>query len=243
MLVYGLENIVDWISSVIVLWRFYCPGEMTKQREDLLLKREKRASMGISIILALLGMGVIFTASFDLHHGPESAYDLATIYVMAFFSVFLFSFLTILKFHYGHRLQSASLYKDGICSLIGTTLSIALFINTILIDHFPGLWWLDPVVALLAGIFAFMYGIQTLMVASVYQGLPIFSLRWWMLSQGDGMDEMTGRDLKASDYGQTTMNSMIGGSSSDGTTMSEADLELTENNHNGSGPTKLSEVV
>ena len=154
MLVYGLENIVDWISSVIVLWRFYCPGEMTKQREDLLLKREKRASMGISIILALLGMGVIFTASSDLHNGPESSYDLATIYVMAFFSVFLFSFLTILKFHYGNKLQSASLYKDGICSLIGTTLSIALFINTILIDHYPGLWWMDPIVALFAGILA-----------------------------------------------------------------------------------------
>ena len=28
-LVFGLENCVDFLSSVVVLWRFYCPGKVT----------------------------------------------------------------------------------------------------------------------------------------------------------------------------------------------------------------------
>ena len=42
VLSYGLENIVDLISSLVVLWRFYNPGD-TEARKLLLKKREKRA--------------------------------------------------------------------------------------------------------------------------------------------------------------------------------------------------------
>ena len=237
-LVFGLENAVDFLSSVVVFWRFYCPGEVSKEVEDLLHKREKRASIAISFILALLGLGVIATAIDDIEKGPETSDELKVVYALAFVSIFLFLFLTILKFKYGNVLQSASLYKDGICSLIGTVTSVAMFVNTAIVDNFPTLWWLDPLVALLAGVFAFCYGIYTLVVASFFQGLPIFSLSWWMLSQGDGMDEMAGRDLRASDYGPTSTATNIE-SEADGD-----DLELTPSSSNGEGgETKLSEVV
>jgi len=61
-LVFGLENTVDFLSSVVVLWRFYAPGNMTKERETVLKRRELRASMAISLILIVLGAGVIATS-------------------------------------------------------------------------------------------------------------------------------------------------------------------------------------
>jgi len=42
VLSWGLENVVDLLSSLVVLWRFYNPG-VTEARLLLLKKREKRA--------------------------------------------------------------------------------------------------------------------------------------------------------------------------------------------------------
>eukprot|EP00529_Nitzschia_sp_RCC80_P034905 CAMPEP_0113473966 /NCGR_PEP_ID=MMETSP0014_2-20120614/18328_1 /TAXON_ID=2857 /ORGANISM="Nitzschia sp." /LENGTH=111 /DNA_ID=CAMNT_0000366773 /DNA_START=142 /DNA_END=473 /DNA_ORIENTATION=+ /assembly_acc=CAM_ASM_000159 len=68
-LVFGLENVVDFLSSVVVLWRFFVPGKMTKEREELLKSREVRASTAISFIMILLGLGVVASSSYDLSNG------------------------------------------------------------------------------------------------------------------------------------------------------------------------------
>ena len=80
-LMFGLENLVDFASSAIVLWRFYCPGELTKAREEFLMKREERASIGISFILLVLGIFVISAALDDLVGGAETQSDLKIVKV------------------------------------------------------------------------------------------------------------------------------------------------------------------
>jgi hypothetical protein len=187
---------------------------MTKEREELLLKRETRASMAISFILMLLGVGVIATAAGDLAGGAETAYDLEVVLAISFFSIFIFGSLTVVKFRFANKLSSASLYKDGICSLIGTVLASALFVNTLIIEQAPSVWWLDPVVAIIAGFAALGIGIHAIVVASFVQGLPIFTLSWWLMSQGDGMDEMGAREPK--DFG------------GEGTNVEMADTNLSE---------------
>jgi hypothetical protein len=76
--VFGLENCVDLLSSVVVVWRFYVPigKTVTEEREKLLEKREERASVAISFILILLGLFVCGGALSDLVNGPESENDL-----------------------------------------------------------------------------------------------------------------------------------------------------------------------
>eukprot|EP00934_Nitzschia_sp_Nitz4_P002362 Nitzschia sp. Nitz4//scaffold13_size275219//40925//41728//NITZ4_000845-RA/size275219-processed-gene-0.128-mRNA-1//-1//CDS//3329535927//2362//frame0 len=203
-LVFGLENIVDFLSSVVVLWRFYCPGEVTKEREDFLHKREKRASMAISFIMVLLGLGVMASAGDDLATGPEGDSDLSYVAAVSFISIFVFGGLTLIKFRYANKLSSASLYKDGQCSLIGTVLSIGLLVTTLIVEQDSGIWWLDPVFALICGFVALVLGVHAIVVASCFQGLPIFTMQWWFISQGDGMDEMAGRELEPSDFGEAT---------------------------------------
>lgn len=114
-LVFGLENVVDLLSDFVVVWRFYSPGRLTREHEELLQRRELRASVAISFILVLLGLSVIATSLDDFVSGPETDQELKAVIVIAFTSVFIFGTLAIFKFHYARKLESESLYKDGIC--------------------------------------------------------------------------------------------------------------------------------
>jgi hypothetical protein len=67
-----MQNFVDWLSTVIVLWRFYTPGEMTKKQKETLAKREDRAGVAISALIILMGCLVIPAAFIDLGEGPKS---------------------------------------------------------------------------------------------------------------------------------------------------------------------------
>lgn len=184
----GLENCVDLLSSVVVVWRFNVPpfGKLTEEKEKELEKREERASMAISIILILLGLFVTSGAIDDLAKGPEKKSDLNLIMKLSAVSIFVFGTLAIFKFHYSQKLNSPSLYKDGLCSLLGTVLSCALFVNTLIIEKYPQTWYLDPVVSILCGVVAAGLGIHAVWVAWRVQRVPIFTLRWWFVSQGDG---------------------------------------------------------
>ena len=127
-----------------------------------------------------------------------------------------------------NKLNSASLYKDGICSLIGTILAASLFANTLIIEAAPNLWWLDPVVAMICGVVAFGIGLHAVVVARWVQGLPILTLKWWVYSQGDGLDEIQGRALEPADFGENDLE------------MSNQEADSTKD---GKPETKLSEVV
>lgn len=198
ILCYGLENCVDLFSSVVVLWRFYCP-ELNPEIEAKLQSREKRASVLISLILGVLGIGIIFTAVDDFLEGMESPEKLALVLGISVSSIVVFGLLAVVKFHYSILLQSASLHKDGICSLIGTILSIALFVNTLIIKHIPEAWWIDPAVALGCGIASIGIGLHAIIITACVQQIPIWSWQWWWLSSGDGKDELTGRSLGPED--------------------------------------------
>lgn len=149
--------------------------------------------MAISFILSILGVVIIAEASKDFLRGIEDPDELKALLAVSISSIFVFGTLAIIKFQYSLALQSASLHKDGICSLIGTILSAALFVNTIIITKVPGAWWIDPAVALGCGIASLTIGMYGIIDTSCVQKIPIFSLSWWMLSTGDGMDEFTGR--------------------------------------------------
>eukprot|EP00547_Thalassionema_nitzschioides_P003963 CAMPEP_0194202438 /NCGR_PEP_ID=MMETSP0156-20130528/2450_1 /TAXON_ID=33649 /ORGANISM="Thalassionema nitzschioides, Strain L26-B" /LENGTH=746 /DNA_ID=CAMNT_0038927927 /DNA_START=339 /DNA_END=2579 /DNA_ORIENTATION=- len=184
-LVLGLENVVDFLSSAAVLWRFFAPSNnITKELEAKLQAREQRASVAISFVLVILGVATLVTAVSDASRGQEEPEQQTAALAISLVSFFLFGALTVVKFRYAKVFQSPSLYKDGICSAVGTVLSASLFLNTLIIVQAPGAWWIDPVVAILCGFGALVYGIWTLYTACRTEGLPIFSVRWWFLSHG-----------------------------------------------------------
>lgn len=128
---------------------------------------------------------VIITAIDDFRRGQDERENFQATIAISFFSMLIFGAMAVVKFQFSVRLDSPSLYKDGVCSLIGTILAATLFIDTLIIRNSPGAWFIDPLVALLAGVGAFFYGIGGMWYAKRIEGLPIFSCRWWFTSQGD----------------------------------------------------------
>lgn len=191
ILVYGLENMVDFISSVIVLWRFYLPPSSDAAEEARLLGREKRASVGISIVLAILGFGTILSSTEDFASGKEESMEnLNVIYYVALVSIFIFGLMATVKFQYARVLNSSSLRKDGICSALGTILAVSLFFNTSMALASNGrLWWLDPLVAIACGIGSLVYGLKGIYKAYVKEGAPIFTRSWWLYGGGGGSSQ------------------------------------------------------
>uniref|UniRef100_A0A7S2LRC3 Cation efflux protein transmembrane domain-containing protein n=1 Tax=Leptocylindrus danicus TaxID=163516 RepID=A0A7S2LRC3_9STRA len=181
LLSFGLENFIDLISSVIVLWRFFTPHP-DGVNEDLpkhLLKREKRASVGISFVMIILAWA-LFIASIDhFERGVTEDYT-DEMLLLSIPSIFLFGGMSIVKFRYARLLNSPALRKDAACSLFGAVLAFSVFVNSLIIESNPGAWWLDPLVAMLVGIACMIIGARTLF-KNVKEGVPIFTLAWWVM--------------------------------------------------------------
>jgi hypothetical protein len=259
ILIYGLENIVDFFSSAIVLWRFNTPStsapmndteqQQHQQQTEILANREKRASIGVSIILGVLGLGGLITAIDDLASGIGNveARDLYTVYYLSFASFAISGILAKFKFHYATALKSPSLRKDGICSLIGSILGFAMFFNAVLtmVSSDEMWWWLDPVVALLCGIGALVYGLYGMYKAYVKDGYPIFSCSWWLYNSGMENDQHTSRvggglELQQSSPSPSGEESMMGNPSMNDPSVSTVGMYPT-NSQTGDG--EMSDIV
>mmetsp|Transcript_43543 Transcript_43543/g.52783 ORF Transcript_43543/g.52783 Transcript_43543/m.52783 type:complete len:260 (+) Transcript_43543:200-979(+) len=191
LLSYGLENVVDFFSSVVVLWRFFAPKGINTLQLAKLARREKRASVAISFILFVLGVGIIIAAINDYKKGLDQDAHVPILIGISFASIPIFGLLTIVKFHFATKLNSRALQKDGYCSLIGTALSTSLFFNTLIVSGTPKAWWLDPTIALIVGCVSFFIGLRALLISSFEKGVPIWSPTWWFYSAGADVSATT----------------------------------------------------
>jgi divalent metal cation (Fe/Co/Zn/Cd) transporter len=196
ILAFGLENFVDFTSSVIVLWRFYCPHGCDEAQAAKLKQREERASVAISMVIGILGLFILCVAIYDFMQNDDEQ-NLALLFAISFVSIVVFGTLTIVKFKYAKELDSPSLYKDGICSLIGTSLSGSLLLTTAIIEEIPEAGYIDPVVSLMVGMTAIVYGFKVI-VRLVLDGVPIFHPGWWF-----GKKEVDEEGTDSADYQQS----------------------------------------
>jgi len=175
-----LENLVDFLSSVIVLWRFYVPKTLTKDLELKLEAREERASILIYIILGMLGVFILCESIDNLTSESDGIDSIELVIVLSCFSIIVDATMATFKFHYSKRLNSPALFKDGVCSTMGTLLSIALLINACIIKAHPEIWYIDPTASFVGGLIAIFLGLQIIYESICVQKLPIWSLKWWL---------------------------------------------------------------
>jgi len=173
----ALENAVDVFSSALVCWRFWGGGNTTPV--EVLDQREKKASIAIAMAFIVLAMVVMINASVHVSHQNKSQ-EAVLLIALAAPCVVIFTVLGIIKIRLGQLIPSASLTKDGACSLLGALLSAGILVGTS-VTHYEddGFWWFDAVLAIVASCGLLAYGVLNL-VKNGRQGHAFWRKSWWM---------------------------------------------------------------
>lgn len=161
---YALENVVDSVGSVLILWRF--DASLTPEVMEL---RETRSSLGISAMLVLLGVGVGAAAAGHLAKESSTRSEGALL-ALSVPSVIAFGSLGLVKFRIAAAIDSPALKKDAVCSLSGAALSLGVLVSFAL-SEVVGVWWGDAAVAVVVGAALAGYGGTSLVRNR--------RLRWW----------------------------------------------------------------
>ena len=183
---FALENAVDFLSSVLVCWRFWGGGATVP--EATLELREKRASVGIAMSFVILALTVGGVACGHLTtHDPPS--NLPLLLGVSIPSMIIFFILGSLKLWVGYATRSASMKKDAACSLCGAVLSLGVCIGAAAVGADPKLWFIDAVVALFVSLGLLVYGVYVC-AKNASQGNAWWTLQFW---QSGGVPRTTVR--------------------------------------------------
>eukprot|EP00322_Chrysochromulina_rotalis_P028669 CAMPEP_0115851422 /NCGR_PEP_ID=MMETSP0287-20121206/12475_1 /TAXON_ID=412157 /ORGANISM="Chrysochromulina rotalis, Strain UIO044" /LENGTH=321 /DNA_ID=CAMNT_0003305457 /DNA_START=32 /DNA_END=998 /DNA_ORIENTATION=- len=154
---FALENAVDFLSSVLVCWRFWGGG--TSVPEATLALREKRASVGIAIAFILLAI-VVGGVAIGHMASEEAPSHVGALLGLAVPSAMAFGTLGGLKLWVGIMTDSPAMRKDGLCSLCGALLSVGVIAGVIATDSSHGaVWWVDAMVAIVVSVGLLLHGI------------------------------------------------------------------------------------
>jgi len=164
MLGYTFENVVDLLSSIVVVWRFYIDnggdvageGVVPGAARDQMDRKEKRASILIAMILFLLGVVVASVAIAHLAES-ESVTDQGLLMGISFPSFLVFGALAAVKWRMSDILKSPAFRKDAMCSAFGAILSLGVFVSAA-----AGSNSLDGIVAVVVAVICMWVGLRTL---------------------------------------------------------------------------------
>ena len=149
---YGVDSILTGIASVIIIWRF--SGDRVDSEHA-----EARAQKIVAITFFLLAPYIIVTAIHHLVKGSEAQASWVGI-GLAIVSVTLMPLFGRTKKRIGNQLQSSATTGEGtqniLCAYLSLTILIGLGANALL-----GLWWADPLVALVVAVVALQTGVRT----------------------------------------------------------------------------------
>jgi divalent metal cation (Fe/Co/Zn/Cd) transporter len=149
---YGLDSTIGGVGSLIIIWRF------TGSRLDS-AAAEQRAQRVVAVTFFLLAPYIAVEALRRLLEGSEAEGSWVGI-ALASVSVVLMPYFGRAKQRLGNQVRSSATVGEGIQNLLCGYLSLAILVglgaNAIL-----GLWWADPVVALVVAAAAVQGGIRT----------------------------------------------------------------------------------
>lgn len=136
---FGLDSVVEGLSSGIVIWRF------TGDRKHSTLS-EERAQRLVGISFLVLAPYVAISAAVKLVNGDHPDESLLGI-VMLMASLVSMPLLGVAKKRVGAKLHSAATRSEGAQNLLCAYMAVGVLAG-LLANSFWGIWWLDPVVAL-----------------------------------------------------------------------------------------------
>lgn len=154
---FGLDSMLDCVSSLIILWRFH--------GKDIYSKiKELRACIMIGALFLLSGVllavrCILALVSLDRLHKPNFALILSSV------NGFCCFILGSSKVYLGHKLESRALITDSIITFVGAVMSLFALLFSVVYEHTQRFWYLDDSFGIVCSIFLFCYGIRVIVLS------------------------------------------------------------------------------
>lgn len=145
---FGADSFIEVGSAIMILWRLKSSGCETTG-----LKRERKATQGIALLLILLAIFTSLGALWRLWKHQQPGTTLPGV-IISLASLSFMYWLWRSKKQCAAALNSRALASDAACSLACMQLSVVLLLGSLAFMLVPALWWIDSAAAL--GIAAFI---------------------------------------------------------------------------------------
>lgn len=149
---YGLDSTIAGVGSLIIIWRF--TGARVESDAA-----EQRAQRVVAVTFFLLAPYIAIEAVRRLLGGSEAEGSWVGV-ALATVSVVLMPYFGRAKKRIGNQLRSSATAGEGIQNILCGYLSLAILVGLGANAVF-GLWWADPLVALLVAMAAVQGGVRT----------------------------------------------------------------------------------
>jgi divalent metal cation (Fe/Co/Zn/Cd) transporter len=139
---FGIDSFIEVTSGSALLWRMSVDAEV--QRREL---NERRALRVVGLCFLLLAAYIAYESVLDLWSRRAPEHSIPGI-VLAFVSLVVMPLLSRAKRKVGLALRSAAMHADAkqteFCTYLSAILLVGLLLNALF-----GLWWADPVAAII----------------------------------------------------------------------------------------------
>ena len=139
---FGIDSFIEVTSGSVLLWRMSVDSDVHRREAN-----EKRALRIVGACFLLLGIYIAYVSISDLWSKRAPEHSIAGI-VLACASLVVMPLLSRAKRKVGRALGSAAMHADAKQTEFCTYLSAILLAGLLLNASF-GLWWADPLAALI----------------------------------------------------------------------------------------------
>jgi divalent metal cation (Fe/Co/Zn/Cd) transporter len=139
---FGIDSFIEVTSGSVLLWRMSVDAEV--QRREL---NERRALRIVGVCFLSLAAYIAYESVLDLWSRRAPEHSITGI-ILACVSLVVMPLLSRAKRKVGHALGSAAMHADAKQTEFCTYLS-AILLAGLLLNTYFGLWWSDPVAALI----------------------------------------------------------------------------------------------
>lgn len=153
---FGIEGLLDMLTTVIVVWRFVGPAGMNVSDA----KRELKAVVILSLVICFFSIGILGKVIYQLTKANWPFYELKLM-IICNIGFAAYVILGWLKFVLGRRIQSKALIMDAYSTFAASGMACGLLFS-LLVYHFTKLWFLDSIMAIIISTLLFAYSIRTL---------------------------------------------------------------------------------
>jgi divalent metal cation (Fe/Co/Zn/Cd) transporter len=153
LVVFGLAGSLDAIGSAALVVHF----RHALRHDELADHHERRATIIVSVGLVVLGVVTVVESARRLASGHEGTSSTVGV-VIAAAAIFVLGALSLVKQRVGRELDSAALVGDGYLSASGALLAAVAVVGAT-IGTREGLWWVDPLAALVIALGAASLGV------------------------------------------------------------------------------------